>query len=90
MNDDKHDKKLSATVKYVGHSDFQETFPSSTEVRHVKAQALKTFGIEESAASQYALQYDKSDVADQTRLESFGQQTLIFTLVLINEVPKGR
>jgi hypothetical protein len=82
-------EKIEVTVKYVGHNDYTHEFPGEIVFHAIKVAAMRFFGLEESAASKYALQYNGTDLGEHTDLSILDKNPATLTLVLKEEVPKG-
>jgi hypothetical protein len=81
--------KLTVTVTYVGHTDFQEAFPPSVDFHALKVQAMRHFSLELSASDAYVLQYDGADLPEHGHLSELNADPAMLRLVLKDEVPKG-
>lgn len=80
---------IDITVKYTGKNDFTEQTNGNPPFHEVKLQAMRSFGIELSAAAMYVLQHDGVDLPDDAHLRSLNQRTLTLILTLKHEPPKG-
>jgi hypothetical protein len=82
------DKKIHVDVSYTGHDDYTGEFSPEVPVGTVKRKALKEFGIEESAADQYVLQYDGVTVDDK-KIGDLGSHEVKLVLLLKKPQQKG-
>src|SRR5262245_39574697 len=81
--------KVEVTVVYTGQDPFVDEFPPPVPIGTVKRKAMKQFGIEESAADQYALQFDGVNLDDKVKVGDVAGEKVTLTLVRIKAQEKG-
>jgi hypothetical protein len=88
---DKHmtDKRIRATVAYTGHDEYEGEFSPDTSVGTVKRKAMNRFGIEESAANNYLLQFEGTNLDDNIKLGDLGRVDVKLVLLLKKPQEKG-
>lgn len=84
-----NDKKITVQVAYTGHDPYQDSFAPEVPLDTVKRKAMHQFGIEPSAADEYALQLAGVDLNDTMTVGSLGKSDVKLTLVLKKPQPKG-
>ncbi len=84
-----NDKKIKVTVTYTGHDDYQSDVSQGVPVGTVKQKALHEFGIEESAADKYVLQFASANLDDHTKIGDLGQHEVTLMLLLKKPQEKG-
>jgi hypothetical protein len=89
MTDNAKAKKVKVEVAYTGHDEYVEEIAPETPVGTVKRKAMKQFGIEESAADNYAMQFSGANQDDKTKVGDFGDTDVKFVLVLKKPQEKG-
>jgi len=92
MNKETHPaepKKVQVIVSYTGHDNYSESFPPEVPIGTIKRKAMHEFGIEQSAADKYALQFDGANIDDKTKLSDLGVREVKLVLVLKQPQEKG-
>jgi hypothetical protein len=83
------EKKVVGTVLYTGQDSYVGEFAPEVPLGTVKRKAMKQFGIEESAADLYALQYEGANQDDKVKIGDLGAKEVTFTLVRVKPQEKG-
>ena len=84
-----NEKKIKVEVAYTGHDEYADEFPSGMPVGTIKRKAMHAFGIEESAADQYILQFDGVNLDDKQKIGDLGNQDVKLVLLLKKPQEKG-
>jgi hypothetical protein len=84
-----NDKKIKVEVAYTGQDPYQDSFAPEVPLDTVKRKAMHQFGIEASAADQYALQLASANLDDKATVGSLGKSDVTLTLVLKKPQEKG-
>jgi hypothetical protein len=83
----KHDVKVK--VAYTGHDDYHKEFPPHETIGEIKRKALKHFGIEESSADKYVLQFDGANLPDHVKIGELDRSEVVLVLLLKKPQEKG-
>lgn len=86
---EKKEKRITVIVAYTGHDEFKDEFAPETPVGTVKRKAMHQFGIEASAADNYALQFNGVNLEDKTKIGELGKEEVKLVLHLKKPQPKG-
>lgn len=84
-----NDKKITVVVSYTGHDDYQDQFSPETPVGTIKRKAMHQFGIEESAADKYVIQFNGVNIDDSTKIGTLGGPVVKLILLLKQPQEKG-
>jgi len=83
------EKKIEVTVVYTGQSPYVDEFAPEGPIGTVKRRAMKQFEIEESAADDYALQFDGVNLGDKQKVGDIATNKVTLTLVRVKPQEKG-
>ena len=89
MADPKQTNQVTVIVEYVGKEPFIESVPPTADIQSVFVRALKKFGLDPGASSEYVLQHDGIDVPAHAKLEQFKADPVQLTLNRKSEPNKG-
>ena len=82
-------KKVKVRVLYTGQEAYVDEFAPEVPIGTVKRKAMKQFGLEESAADQYALQYEGANLDDKRKVGDIADNEVTLTLVRVKPQEKG-
>ena len=82
--------KITVTVDYTGHDPFVDGFNEQEPLLAIKRKAMMAFGLEESAAGDYALQFAGVNQDDHVKVGDLATEHLLLTLVRVKPQEKGR
>jgi hypothetical protein len=84
------DREIDVVVAYIGHEPWRHVFRPTATVQTVKVKAMtEGFGLEASAADNYALQLNGVDLPEATEIGQLRKNPLNVELVLKKEPHKG-
>jgi len=84
-----NEKKISVEVAYTGQDPYKDTFAPEVPLGTVKRKAMHQFGLEESSADKYILQFDGANLDDKATVGSLGKPEVRLTLTLKKPQEKG-
>lgn len=82
-------KKVKVSVLYTGQEAYVDEFAPEVPIGMVKRKAMKQFGLEESAAAEYALQYAGADLDDKKKVGDIAGNEVTLTLVRVKPQERG-
>jgi hypothetical protein len=83
------EKRVKVIVFYTGKPPYEDEFAPEVPVGTVKRKAMKQFGLEESSADEYALQFDGADLDDKKKVGDIAGSAVSLTLVRVNPQQRG-
>lgn len=87
MNSD--NREIHVVVSYIGHDPWKHPFRPTDTVHTVKVEAMAKFDLEPSAADNYVLQLNETDLPEGTEIGALKKNPLDMVLVLKKEPNKG-
>jgi hypothetical protein len=83
------ERKIGVIVLYTGQDTYTGEFAPEVPIGTVKRKAMKQFGLEESSADEYALQFEGVDLDDKKKVGDITGHSVTLTLVRIKPQEKG-
>jgi hypothetical protein len=80
---------IRLTIEYTGKEPFHEEVHGNPTFQELKLKAMKAFDLEQSAANEYVLQFEGTDLDEKRHVDSLCGADVTLQLTLKHEPVKG-